>query len=334
MRRILHVGSYPLPSSLDAMLEMIKLAGPSADLVPNGEPGRRFIQREIETLAACPEVRVLYRGQWRGYWDIPLLVRRAGDRLPLALPYADEASYAGRELERIQRQDVRPELRQLATLPDPMQIPAFTQGLRRDYETFAAATVRQVEQIQHDSDGQAVVQVEVPYQTVMTHLRGGAYARRAARRIADYVARCPAGTRFGVHLCWGDLCGQSVLQFLRAPRPGTETTTLLANELAEAWPSGRTLDYVHIPVADGGRPPSLQSGVYDPMTRLALPETCDLALGLAHDDASFDELKVVRDNVEGLTGREVVISAPCGKGCMSHSKAIYVAALERELAAS
>jgi len=70
----------------------------------------------------------------------------------------------------------------------------------------------------------------------MARFLGGGVARLA--RLA------PAGARFGIHLCLGDMITEPL-----ASMPDNQSGVLLANAIAKAWPAGRSLEFVHAPFA-------------------------------------------------------------------------------------
>ena len=115
-----------------------------------------------------------------------------------------------------------------------------------------------------------------------------------ARTVAALVRLTPEGTRFGLHLCMGDLRHTALFR-LRDTGP---VVTLL-NALAAHWPSDHRLELVHAPLAAGVESPPL-----DP----------DFVAGLLHEDRTADELRTAVAAVEDALGRPVDLAASCGLG--------------------
>ncbi|MCW2901396.1 MAG: hypothetical protein JWO67_3661 [Streptosporangiaceae bacterium] len=89
----------------------------------------------------------------------------------------------------------------------------------------------------------------------------------------------------------------------------------LTQALVRAWPAGRDLEYVHLPLAAGERPPVLDPGFYRPLGGLrALPESLRLIAGLVHEEQDLAEQVLVLRTVEQCLGRTVGVSPACGLG--------------------
>lgn len=325
MTRTVHwVGSFPEVSIPACMRDMSELSGDRIRFIPHGEPNRYWIGTEMETYKKRPDVRVLRKGKgpnYKKYTNMPILMcKKEGRPFNPRLPYTGLGLEA---LEVIRENDWEFDLQ--VGIPDPLQIPMFTGGLWREYKSFVAATVEQVADL-FEADNNVVVQLEIPAQTVLTHSFGKKMAIKRAQEIADYVSLFPEHTRVGVHLCFGDLGGKPLVR----PK-SAETVTMLSNYLSWYWPTGRILEYIHVPLADGVKPPSLDARYYVPLADLSSNIKYRMAIGIAHDLATKDELVRSRDLAERYIGNECMISSPCGEGRTDLAKAHRIGQAKRSL---
>ena len=134
-------------------------------------------------------------------------------------------------------------------------------------------------------------------------------AELMAHLVTRPVARAPRGTRFGVHLCLGDL-GHHALKQLTDASP----LVILANAIARRWPEGRPLDYVHLPMSGGDVPPTTESGFHAPLRGLRLPDSVEVIVGIAHEEQDRETQLAVRELVETAPGRAAGIATSCGLG--------------------
>jgi len=150
------------------------------------------------------------------------------------------------------------------------------------------------------------------------------------KSIANLAAQAPAGACFGVHLCLGDLAHESRGQ-LANRKPSVD----LANAIAKNWPQGRTLEYIHEPIAAGQYPPLLDKATYEPLNSLSLPKNAHYIAGLVQEKASADDQKQVLNWVESFVpdGIKVGIASACGLGRRTAEEAQHLAQHMAELAA-
>ncbi|MDS1269431.1 hypothetical protein RIF23_03875 [Lipingzhangella sp. LS1_29] len=120
-----------------------------------------------------------------------------------------------------------------------------------------------------------------------------------------------------VHLCFGDL-NHEALWHARDTGPVVE----IAQKVVQAWPRGRTLDYLHLPLATGTRPAVPNARALLPLTRLrGLSGNTRLVAGLVHEDQHLDMQRVTLRLVEVALGRRVDVAASCGLGHRSPAAA-------------
>jgi len=112
-----------------------------------------------------------------------------------------------------------------------------------------------------------------------------------------------------VHLCLGDLNHKSLAN-MRDITPAV----LVANEIAAAWPSGRPLEFIHMPFAAAEQPPSFDPAFYEPLRRLDIPESVRFVAGCIHESLSGDRQVELLRMIEDRLGREADVAAACGLG--------------------
>ena len=179
------------------------------------------------------------------------------------------------------------------------------------YEPCLEATARQIRSIHAQSQGDVVFQLEMPVPLIAiagTSAAGqpGA-AAQMAQRICDLPRRVEEGTRFGVHLCLGDM-NHKALGHMRDVRP----LVLLSNELPRRWPAALPLEYIHAPFAAAEEPPTFDEAFYTPLRELDLPGEIRFVAGCVHERLSLEEERRLLALIEGLAGRQVDLAAACG----------------------
>ena len=283
-----------------------------------GETGPRLLWfvPMIKELKARPNIRARRDGDWTDYDDVDRLAVRCGARLRAADIPLRIAEHTHEDLAALAELDpARP-------LPLQVGVPGYQDmalfifgplGVIRHGRAFLAAVVEQIAEIQGEAGERVVFQLEVPAALIAVvsappPLRP-LLAEFMAHLVTRPVARVPQGTRFGVHLCLGDL-GHHALKQLGDASP----LVLLANAIARRWPAGRRLDYVHLPMSGGDVPPSTDPGFYAPLRHLRLPAEVDLIAGIAHEDQDPRTQLTVRGLAEDALGRPVDIATSCGLG--------------------
>ncbi|MFC4112779.1 hypothetical protein [Nonomuraea zeae] len=105
----------------------------------------------------------------------------------------------------------------------------------------------------------------------------------------------------------------------------------MVESLLRAWPRGRPLEYVHVPLAAGDQPPPVEPGFYRALESLAAsPPDTRFAAGLVHEVQEPDDQRKILHAVERLLSRTVDVSPACGLGRRSPQDARLV--LERAVA--
>ncbi len=328
------VGSLPGADVEQAMDTAMRLVGPRLRSLPDGETGgrRNWIIQAIENLRRHPDLELAKDGDWSDYDKTPKLKVRRGHRLlgaTLDFGYDAAVRDSRAAFDRIREQHGRPDLDFLVGIPGDWDMAVFSLGPAaglRHRRAFTEATVAGIRRVHELLGDAAVFQLEVPAELIMlTKLPAPARAPAArvfGRWVAALAAASPAGARFGVHLCLGDMNHKAFGRM-------TDVTplVLLTNAVVAAWPEGRPLEFVHAPFAAADDPPPMAEDFYRPLARLNVPHGTRFAAGFAHEDQSLTDQRSVLATIERYVGRRVDISTSCGLGRRDDAAALR--ALER-----
>jgi hypothetical protein len=319
-RRTVLVGSLPGADAEQAMSAALNAVGGSLTAITDGETGdrSRWLAHLIETFRDHPDLEVAKDGDQSDYQHMLNHRVRRGHRLdPASFDLGYLAAYRESRpvFDRLRDAHRRPDLSFQVGIGGDFDLALFAMGplgALRHRGVFAAATAREITQIQRDSTGDVLFQVEIPAETLFT-ARSGPLAPLVARRMAAGVHRLaavtPAGTRYALHLCVGDLGHKA----MSTPRSTTPLVTL-ANALARRWPADRPLERLHLPLAAGDRPAPHDPRFYQALRDLRLPPEVRLAAGFLHESRTIDEQRALLAVIERAVGHPVDVAAACGLG--------------------
>jgi hypothetical protein len=300
-----------------------------------GETGSRliWIAGLIDELALLPQVRTVRSGNWTGYDDAVRLAVRRGARLTATDIPVRLAEHALEELNALR------DIGSPATTELPLQVgvPCYLDlalfgfgplGVFRHSRLFLHAIAGDLADIHAEAGDRMVYQLEIPTALVAVAstpaLLRPAMAWLMARLVTRQVAKAPQGSRFGVHLCLGDL-GHRALRQLRTADP----VVRLANAIARQWPHGRRLEYMHLPMSGGNLPPTTDPAFYKPLRRLRAG--AEIVAGIAHEEQDRTAQLTVRTLVEQALGTTVDIATSCGLGRRTPEQAKQAVAAMRAL---
>lgn len=328
-RQVLLLGSLPATDADDAMGTAARLLGPLLRAIPDGETGpvrKNWLAGLCDEQQTHSDLEVVRQGAWSGYDDVPKMRVRPGHRLygiNLDFGHAEAARESLPALRRVRDQLGRPDLPFQSSVPGDFDTAFFTlgpvEGLRH-LRAFTEMTLREVREVKETVGDDTVFQIEVPVELVMMIKAPARVRPLVASRLAEGILRIarnsPAGTRFGVHLCVGDLNNQPL-----AEMDDVSPLVLLANAVARRWPEGRPLLYVHAPFAAADKPAPVRPDYYAPLRGLELPADVDLVAGFVHERQDLADQRRIRDQVDDLVGRQVDLAAACGLGRRSREAA-------------
>jgi len=320
------VGSTPFTDTDEALDIFYEHLGARLRTVPDGETGDRqnWIQGLIQSFRHHPKLETARHGDWSDYDKTPTFRVRRGQRftsLDLDLGYLRhfEASWPRFEERRTDGQRFQ------VGIPGDLDLSVFTFGnpLRglRYRSAFRNAALRDIRAIHARAGDGVVYQLEVPFELVvltsMPSVVGRVAAAFFAGGMADLARRAPEGSRWGIHLCLGDM-NHRALGRLRDVGP----IVWLANAIFDRWPAGRSLDFVHAPLAAGNEPPPLDDAFYAPLRELRLPATTRFIAGFVHEERTLAEQRKLLGELDDLIGRPVDVGCSCGLGRRSREDAM------------
>ena len=339
-RRTLLVGSIPAPDTHEAVGLALTELGPTLMCIPDGETGPRsqWVASIIAGLRNHPAVVLQHDGQWSDYNDRPRYRVRRGAILDpdlLRLGY-DTALQESRPVldGLVTEHGLDSAIYQvgLASGFDLALLAFGPVGALRYRKAFNTAACREMRSIRRTLGDDVVFQIELPAELVAVSRAPAALRPAVARWMAgasvEPAKLAPNGTKFGVHLCFGDLNHKALMKVGRDCAPIVQ----LANAIAARWPRHTSLAYVHIPLAAGDNAPSLAESYYAPLANLSLPADTRLVAGFVHEALSVDQLRIVLSMVESAYGRDVDVAAPCGLGRRDAAMARDLMRASRQLA--
>lgn len=305
----------------------------------DGETDRKnWVVDQINSYRDNPAFELVKDGDWSDYEHCPEFKIADGHTLTPAdinLRYHEFASNAWPVFDRVRQQVGHTSLKMQVGVPTAFDMSLFTLGAERGMdeqaiEAFSQATLEQIEAINNEPFGSDVVyQLETPASlSIALQVDDAGFRRGLAKRITDFVARAPENTEYGVHLCVGDLGNEA-----RQQPQDRKASVELMNFMAEMWPEGRRLAYVHDPVAAGHEVPMFDKQAYASLADLQLPEGTRYIAGIAHEDQPLDRqrkvLRIIRETLP--EGQLLGVAAGCGLGRRSPEDAQRVDQRQAEL---
>ncbi len=303
------------------MSQAIDRLGPMLSSLPDGETGERrnWIISIIESFRSHPDLELAHDGAWTDYDDLPRFKVRKGHRLygaALDFGHVEAAQASLPVFEALKSKAQLDDLVFQVGVPGDFDMAMFTlgpTGALRNRRAFTEATLNEVRRVNDLAHGEVVFQIEVPAELVFiarTPARGqAATAKLLGTQIARLAAGAAPGTRFGIHLCLGDMNHRALGRMSDAT-----PLVLLSNAIAKAWPDDRVLEFVHAPFAAADDPPPIDPAFYQPLDRLALPPDVRFIAGVAHEDQSLNDQRYVLASIDRAAGRTVDVSTSCGLG--------------------
>lgn len=321
-RRVHLVGTIPVGTTQDALRLVIDTVGDRvAGWLPDGETGprRNWIGRLVENLRNHDDLELASDGDWSDYESTPRFRTKKGHTFSaVELDYFEHFEDSWPEFQKVRSDLGRPDLAFQIGVPGPLDVAFAAFGFNpvagfRNARPFVNATVREIERIDDVAGDEVVYQLEIPIEVeVTTRIPSPIRSmgvRWLARKVLRVVADSPEGTRWGFHLCVGDMNNEAFSRLSDA-RPAVQ----LANALVAQFPPGRKLEFVHMPLAHGSIPPTTDRVFYEPLGDLDLPEDVRFIAGFAHERQSLEEQRKVRSIIEDLVGHPVDVASSCGLG--------------------
>jgi len=295
--------------------------GPTVDMLPDGETGERlnWIQKIIEGMREHPDIELVQEGDWSEYDKTPRFRVKRGHRLrgeTIDLGYARFFGESFPIFEELTAAGGLADIPFQVGIPSPFDLALFTFGPRgafRERRAYTEATLREMREIHTEAPERVVFQIEVPAELIFVARMPSPLQPLMARYMAGMVTKLaqqsPAGSRFGVHLCLGDMNHRSLMG-MRDTRPVVH----LANAIARRWPDDRSLEFMHAPFAAAVEPPSTDEAWYRPLERLRLPPSTRFIAGFAHEGQDLEVQREILATIEAAVGEPVDLATSCGLG--------------------
>ncbi|GAB2710744.1 hypothetical protein GCM10027089_38100 [Nocardia thraciensis] len=291
-------GSANAPTRSAAM-EKFETLWPYLQSFPDGDtsfPG--WIMPRLRATFGLPGMTKVDHGNIElGYNGMPTYEYRGNGELeisPVLLGYFDQAEAAKPILDRmiLEHGESKP---YQADIIDPFDHAFFalgTAGITRHYESFRRPALSEISAVHRLFDGNVRFQLESPARMVV--LEGiesdeerAAQADAMATDLAAFVGRMPDGARVTVHMCRGDWEHTTWKKRI----DGYEPVVQLANAIVAAWPEGRRLEGIHIPLAGADVLPCAdedKADIYSPLERLTTD--APIYAGIVHENATAEHI--------------------------------------------
>jgi hypothetical protein len=316
------VGTIPADSAALALKLVTDTVGDhTTDWLPDGETGDRknWVGRLVEHLRDHPDLELAKEGDWSDYESTPgFRVKKGHGFDHVELDYYEYFEESWPQFQEVRSTLGRPDLALQIGIPGPLDVAFAAFGFNplrgmSNVRPFEDATAVEVAKIHAVAGEEVVYQLELPIEVEVAN-RIPKPLRRAgaiwlARKVLRVVRRSPHGTRWGFHLCVGDMNNEAFSRL-----EDTTTLVLLANALLERFPAGRRLEFLHLPLAHGSEPPTDDEAFYRPLGDLKAPAGVRVVAGFAHEKQSLEEQLDLRALIERLVGRPVDVAASCGLG--------------------
>jgi len=351
-RSALLIGSLPFADEEQCMRRALQSLGPVLISLPDGEIGERspalprgnradWVMFALQTLSADREGWRVVRQAVRDSDGLPVDY----DQVELLRPLRPPAQVAervrfGYDLWMRKSYAVFRRLREeygLPRVPFQLGVPTgFAMGFAfaskldwiRYTGAFNSVIARELNAALDEAGEDLVVQLEVPPEVYAAYLLPSALMGLALLPVKNILSKIRPGARIGVHLCLGDFHNRALVH------PGSlERMVGFANRLAAAWPAGQKLEYVHFPLAEAGKPPSLDPEFYRPLRKVRLPAGTRFVAGFVHERRSLEQNRQLLAVIEELRGGAVDVAASCGLGRRTPEAAQQVLELLARLSA-
>jgi len=327
--RVHNVGSYPADTAEEAIDDQLFYGGQRMRTVSDGEvEAPNWLADDLDSHRNNPDFTVIKEGDWSDYEHCPIFDVAPGRTLTpesFNFAYYDRAVRSWPVFKAIRETIEEPDLRFQIGMPSSDDIALFMFGPEKGFDPDRMAIARkgivqQIEKVRNSEFGNdVVIQLETPLTLALAHTTDTPeYHRELAHGLAELARESPENTRFGVHLCVGDLGNMYREEVGEKQRASRRVAVALGNLIADMWPDGRSLDYIQEPIAMGQTPPPLETSAYADLGELQLRAGTDYIAGILHEKASLeDQQEVLRLISRALPkAREFGfgVSAGCGLG--------------------
>jgi hypothetical protein len=298
MTHTLLLGSVPLPDTESVMTAAARTLDETLKRIPDGETGvrRNWIAWQYGVFAGATALEQTYQRE-RDYQLRPPFKVRDGckptDVRFAPLGFAREAKTSYGTFRRLKRDGmIRPNVRFMVALPTPWA-PVYSyiayadqRAVKPMYERALLAELNEIlAVVPHD---ELAVQWDVATEMSWWERVYPAPFADVEHGVVDdllpLAAAVPEPVELGLHLCYGSMNNRH----WKEPAD-TANLVALANAISARVP--RPIDFLHLPVPQNRD----DDAYFAPLEHLAVPERCELYLGLLHlDDGVEGALRRIR----------------------------------------
>lgn len=183
------------------------------------------------------------------------------------------------------------------------------------YHSFQQRLLYEVNEVLKDHADDVVVQLELPIELGLVY-QDSSQMDFAKEVVMGLVENFQYPTQVGLHLCCGDLNNESWTH-----PESLNPLVDFVNELIDTWPEHQRLAYVHVPLAQGNIPPTIEKSFYQPLANIQLPKNTELFAGFVHEKRKIEELQVIQSLIEEIRNHPVGVACACGLGRRSQKTA-------------
>lgn len=331
-RKALLIGTMPFENEEQAMEKAISILGKHLISVPDGEIGEKNEQYPTGSRSSwvcinaneCAEdtenweiIRKAEMNQFgfpAGYDKIyTLRPKHSPEELPkyLNLHYHEYFYKSYPIFQRLREKYALPDLKFQMGIPTGLTLSIFIMEPEKAisyYQAFQQRLLYEVNDVlQHHADDM-IVQLELPIELGLVY-QDPSQMDFAKQVVMGLVENFKYPTQVGLHLCCGDLNNESWTH------PDSLNPLVdFVNTIIDTWPQNQKLAYIHVPLAEGNIPPTLEKDYYQPLANIQLPKDTELFAGFVHEKRTIEELQVIHSLIEETRNHPVGVACSCGLG--------------------
>lgn len=193
------------------------------------------------------------------------------------------------------------------------------------YKAFHQRIIDEVNVVLDQAADDVVIQLELPIELGMVY-QNPSQIDLAVESIMGLVTNFKHSTHVGLHFCCGDLNNESWTH-----PESLELLVKFVNRVIDEWPENQNLAYIHVPLAEGNVPPTLNRDYYFPLKKIQTPANTELIAGFVHEKRDIDELRIIQSHIEDIVGHPVGVACSCGMGRRSREVGIQLMSLMQKL---
>lgn len=329
-RKALLLGSLPFESEEAAMEQSLSILGQNLISVPDGEVGEINDEYPSGSRSCWVCLQANECAEDSENWEVLQEAVKNEDGFPAGYDkiYTLRTKYSPEELhkhlnlhyheyfnksypifKRLRKKYGHPKLKFQLGIPTGMTLAIFM--LEPDkaisyYKSFNKRLAYEANEALAQAADDIIVQLELPIEVGMVYQN---QTDLATEIVMDLVNQFQYSTQIGLHFCCGDLNNEA----------WTHPDSLLplvgfANRLIDELPKKHELAYIHVPLAEGDIPPTLDKSYYQPLANIQLPANTELFAGLVHEKRHLEELQVIHAHLENIRNHPVGVACSCGMG--------------------